>query len=190
VGEVITKAEFARRGGVDSAAVSMWQSRGHLSPPAVLPDGRIDVDLAVVQLRERLDLNRQTVDLDRFLIDEEGGTSSSGNSSALVERLRLQRIEEQDIKLRRMRREELEHAGSLVKTEEAGKAFGRQLQELWADLDRWGADVLIPAVRRDVTAGGNGIEAWRHELRSFRQRQADIAERRASGLPELAEVAE
>ena len=45
-----TKTEFARRLGVTGAAISMWIERGKLTAPALLPDGRIDPDLAEDQL--------------------------------------------------------------------------------------------------------------------------------------------
>jgi hypothetical protein len=48
--EIETKSAFARRVGRSPARISQWQSEGRLVPPAVRPDGRIDVALALAQL--------------------------------------------------------------------------------------------------------------------------------------------
>jgi hypothetical protein len=175
MGEVLTKTEFARRGGVEPAAESMWIARQHLTPPALLDDGRIDVDLAVEQLRDRLDHGRAAVNPDRFLAPDDVDAAGASRFSALNERQKLQRIEENDLRLRRLRREELEQAGSLIDVEAAGKVVGRALSELWTDIDRWGLDNF-------------GAEAWRPAFRAFRQRRSDADERLAVGLPELLKV--
>jgi hypothetical protein len=49
----LTKSEYARRLGVQPAAVSNWVTRGRLSPPAIRPDGRINPVLADRQLGTR-----------------------------------------------------------------------------------------------------------------------------------------
>jgi hypothetical protein len=50
---LLTKSEYARRLGVQPAAVSNWVTRGRLSPRAIRPDGRINPVLADRQLGTR-----------------------------------------------------------------------------------------------------------------------------------------
>ena len=53
--EILSKSAYARQRGRGPSAVSNWIRSGQLSPPALLPDGRINVELADLQLAERLD---------------------------------------------------------------------------------------------------------------------------------------
>jgi hypothetical protein len=181
--EVVTKSEYARRHGVTPGAVTAWLARGHLSAEAVTADGRINVEIADAQLRERLDHARHATDVDHPPAGDDAVTTPA--AAALIERQRLQRIEESDLRLRRLRREELEHAGTLANVDTMGKVIGRRLQELWASLERWGQDQLLAELRRDIAAGGNGIEVWRREVRAFRAARAEADERLAVALPEL-----
>ncbi len=48
---IVTKAALARAIGRSSARVSQFIQEGKLAPPALLPDGRVDLALAVEQLR-------------------------------------------------------------------------------------------------------------------------------------------
>ena len=180
MGEVLTKSEFARRGGVDPAAVSMWINREHLTPPALTEDGKIDVELAVGQLRERLDLARHTVDLDRFLEPEPPPQSAA---AMLIERARQQKVEENDLRLRRLRREELERAGELVRADAAAQAHGRHYGELLSAIEQF-----LPELAVKLGADREGVAIVRREWRAFRERQADAAAQRAAALSPLSEV--
>jgi hypothetical protein len=142
VGDVITKSEFARRAGVEAAAVSAWISRGQLTPPALLEDGRIDVQLAGAQLRERLDPARTTLDFER-LLDPDADPSARGGPAALIERAREQRIEENDLRLRRLKREELERARSLVPADAAAQSHARHFEELLTAVEQWLPDLVL-----------------------------------------------
>ena len=55
---ILTKAKFAERRGVAKSCVSNWIQRGHLTPPALRADGRINVELADQQLGVMVDLVR------------------------------------------------------------------------------------------------------------------------------------
>jgi hypothetical protein len=65
--DVISKAAFARSVGVSTARVSQWLSDGVIGPEALLGKGRharIRADLAKSMLRDRLDPERRTANLD------------------------------------------------------------------------------------------------------------------------------
>lgn len=49
-GVIETRSAFARRVGRSPARITQWANQGTLSPPALLDDGRIDVDAALAQL--------------------------------------------------------------------------------------------------------------------------------------------
>jgi hypothetical protein len=53
---IVSKSKLAARLNVRRAAVSAWIKRGHLTPPALREDGRIDYEVAVAQLADRLDV--------------------------------------------------------------------------------------------------------------------------------------
>ena len=183
MGKVLTKSEFARRGGVDPAAVSMWISRGHITSPALLEDGGIVVELAVAQLRERLDHARHTVDLSRFLVPDEAELPPQSAAAMLIERARQQKIEENDLRLRRLRREELERAGELVRADAAAQAHGRHYEELLSAIEQF-----LPEVAMKLGADREGVALMRREWRAFRERQAQAAEQRAAVLSHLTEA--
>jgi hypothetical protein len=48
--EVLTKAAFARRQHVSASDVSVWIRNAKLTAPALTPDGRVDVALALAQI--------------------------------------------------------------------------------------------------------------------------------------------
>lgn len=50
-GSIVSKAALARAIGRSPARVSQFIQEGKLAPPALLPDGRVDLALAVEQLR-------------------------------------------------------------------------------------------------------------------------------------------
>lgn len=50
-GPIVTKAALARTVGRSSARISQLIAEGKLAPPALLPDGRIDLAIAIEQLR-------------------------------------------------------------------------------------------------------------------------------------------
>jgi hypothetical protein len=179
MGEAITKIAYARRHGVTPSAVSRWIDRHHLTSPALLPDGRIDPEAADAQLRERLDDARHATDMDHSP-DEAAATSAA---AALIERRRVQAIEEADLKLRRLRRDELVGAGTLVRADTVARVQGRLLEELLAEIEQW-----LPELTAKLGAGREGVDIARREWRAFRQRQAEADDRRAAGLPELVET--
>lgn len=56
--EIVTKAEFARRRGVERSAINQWVKRGMLTKAAVNERGRIIVAVAEAELRNRLNTVR------------------------------------------------------------------------------------------------------------------------------------
>jgi hypothetical protein len=184
VSEVVTKSEFARRLDVDPAAVSLWISRQKLTAPALRDDGMLDVDLAVEQLRQRLEHARSSTDLGRAAssaLDDVPGDDAPAPPSAtaaLIERQRQQRVEESDLRLRRLRRAELETAGQLVRSDAITAVHARAVEELLQAIEQWLPDL---AVR--LGAGREGIDIARREWRAFRQHQAEIAAAGAAELP-------
>src|SRR5207248_3731103 len=58
--EILSKSEFAAKLGVNLSAVSNYIARGKLTAPALRPDGTVDLELAMRQLRTGLDLARST----------------------------------------------------------------------------------------------------------------------------------
>ena len=182
MGEVVSKSEFARRVGNEPEAVSMWISRGKLTAPALRDDGLIDVDLAVEQLRGSLEHARSSTDLERAASAgaPEGGQSVTG---ALIEQQRRQRIEESELRLRRLRRDELEAAGKLVDAEAIAAAHTKAIEELLGAVEQWLPDLAVK-----LGAGREGIDVARREWRAFRQRQAGAASERFAGLPALTEA--
>jgi hypothetical protein len=52
-GRLLTKSEYARRCGVKPGAVGNWIARGKLTRPAIRRDGRIDAEVADLQLADR-----------------------------------------------------------------------------------------------------------------------------------------
>ena len=180
MGEVITKSELARRCNVKQAAVTAWLARKKITAPALLADGRIDYDLALGQLRERLDPRRSTTAFDKS--PREDARPPTG-AAALIERAREQRIEENDVRLRRLRREELEQAGTLTQTEAVARAHARHFEELLGAIEQW-----LPELAVKLGADREGVALARREWRLFRERMAQAAEDRAAALPHLATV--
>jgi hypothetical protein len=181
MGETVSKSEYARRCSVTPAAVSLWLARGRLTAPAILADGSIDVELADAQLRERLDhARRQAPDIgaDDDADGEEGGEPRL-SGVALIERQRVLRVAEQEARLRRLRREELEAGGALVRADAVTRSFGRLLAERDEELDRFVLDLA------ERLAGAEGRATAQRDLRALRERQADAAERAAAALPRL-----
>jgi hypothetical protein len=174
VGKIVTKAELARARHVSAAAVSAWLRRGKLTAPALLPDGRIDYDVAIDQLRERLDPARSRTEV------PDGDAPARSNLAVLTERQREQRVEENDLKLRRLKREELERAGALTDTDAVAKAHARHYEELLAAIEQW-----VPELAVKLGADRDGVALARREWRGFRDRQAQAAEARTAGLPSL-----
>jgi hypothetical protein len=182
MGEVVTKTEYARSKGVTPAAVTAWLARGHLTSPALRADGRIDVEMADGQLRERLDHARRATDVDRP--PPADAASPPPAAAALIERQRQQRIEENDLKLRRLRREELERAGHLVDADAMARAHGRSFEELMTAIEQWQLGDLAP----QLGLSREQIEVVRREWRAFRARQAAAALRQAGALAEHVEM--
>jgi hypothetical protein len=185
VSEIVSKSEFARRLDVDPAAVSAWISRKKLTAPALRDDGTIDVELAVEQLRERLEHARSDTDLERAasaLADapEGDGASSASPTAALIERQRAQRVEENDIRLRKLRIEELERAGRLVRLDAITTAYARSLGQFLAATDNWITDLA-----GELGLSAEQLVASRASWRRFRTREADAAAQRVSALPEF-----
>lgn len=56
--EALSRRDYARHVGVTRGALKMWIARGKLTPPALLPNGLIDVEQADAQLRLTLNLSR------------------------------------------------------------------------------------------------------------------------------------
>jgi hypothetical protein len=50
--EIVNKAQFAARAGVDPSTVSTWIRTGKLTAPAITPENRVDVALGLAQIAQ------------------------------------------------------------------------------------------------------------------------------------------
>jgi len=185
MGEVVSKSEFARRLDVTHEAVSRWIAIRKLTEPALTADGKVDVELAVAQLRERLEHARSDTDLERALrvVDDDAAEAAAppvNATAALIERQRAQRVEENDLRLRKLKRDELERAGQLVRVDSVTAAYGRSLGQLLAAADNWISDLA-----GELGLSAEQLAAARASWRRFREREAQGASARLSALPEL-----
>ncbi len=78
-GEVVTKSELARALGFSPAAVSMMISRGRLTAPALRLDGRVNLKLAIEQLKHRADPSATLPGVE----DEDDGAPESESFAAV-----------------------------------------------------------------------------------------------------------
>jgi hypothetical protein len=176
--EIITKGEYARRRGVSDQCVSMWIARRQLTTPALKADGTVDVALADEQLRERLDPARSSTCFGQPDLDDAGPQAAR---SDLLDRERRQRIEEREIRLARLRREELAARGVYVRAADVRRSHNQMLAQLIAAMDQFVIGDL--PTRFGFT---NELRAEiRKEWRAFRERQAEHYASEAAVLPEF-----
>lgn len=175
MGEVISKSELAERCAVEPATVSAWIRRGHLTPPALMADRRIDVEAAVDQLRGRLDPARSCTQFD-------GAVAPSDAAPSLIEQQRRQRIEEGELRLSRMRREEAEALGQYVRADTVKRQWARLIGQAIAAFEIFLLLDLPGQLGLDSQQTADIRTAWR----AFRERQAATIEQSApSPSPDL-----
>jgi hypothetical protein len=171
---IISKADFARLLDVEPAAVSVWIARGKLSTPALTEDGRIAVEEALKQLRERVDPVRSSVDFG----GEDAADSSSGNGTSLIARQRVQRLAEGELRLARLRREELEQRGLYVRAADVRRQWGRLSSQILAAFENF----LLRDLPIELGLDHEQTMRMRVAWRAYRERQAETTGGADDGL--------
>lgn len=180
MGEIVSKSEFARRRGVDPAAVSMWIARGQIWGSALTADGKVDEQVAIEQLRQKLDPARSLTPLDDLGGNGAGDSDVPHVSASLIDQQRSQRIEEAALRLRRLRAEENERAGKYMVTTNVEREWNRLLGQLVDETEAWIADLV-----QELGGGAEELAIARQSWRKFRQRQAENAEAEMNAQPRL-----
>jgi hypothetical protein len=163
--EVKTKSEFAALLGINPAAVSNYIRRRKLTAPALTADGRVNVKLALAQLRITLD--------GRLSSAKRVRKPAAGNGHAppddLADRERQQRIEERDIRLRRLLREERVSRGTYLLASAVEREHGRLIAELVSAIERWIIGDLPALLACDPATRVVIKKAW-HQYREFQSK--------------------
>jgi hypothetical protein len=166
----LSKSAFAARHGIARSAVSKWISRGQLTGDALTRNGRVNVAVAERQLRALLDPARSQTAIN----------GSDDDAAGLIAAQRRQRIEEGEIRLRRLRAEENARRGRYTLTSDAERSLNRSLQQLVAAIENWLPDLIVQ-VGGDAEALAIARKSWR----AFRERESAAAEARAKALAEF-----
>jgi hypothetical protein len=211
---LITQAEFARSIGVSRAAIGNMRVRGQLTAPALVERaGRIfvDADVALVQLRERLDV-KQRVANGRSRLDGNAknkiipsdivsdATRLSGGAKisapdkepepdAIFESIKAARLRQLDLSNEASALAARLKGGGLVPSDRMRAECGRVAASVVAIFDG-----LLPGVADEVAAASGmafreALHLLRAAFRAARGRISSSEEKAARALPELVPVA-
>jgi transposase len=167
----LSKKEFAERVGVSAATVRQWVGRAKLSGAAVTASGRIRVDEAERQLRERLDPMRGR--------PRDATAQQHGGDEPAAARLIEARASAAEIAVERARRR-LEHErGVYALAADVEQQRGRGISQLIEATENW----LLYDVPALLGIDDAGRAVLRESWRKFRERESQAAAQRASLLP-------
>lgn len=188
---ILTKSEYARLHGVKSHTVSMWIARGHLTPPALREDGMIDVELADMQLRERLHALKST--------GKGSGPQSLFNGTPVAAataatdtppvateaqppgELNTLRIRRERVLVEDAERKVALARGELMPVTEAEAVWMRELTDLLIGIEQW-----LPDLVTKLGGGRSQVDLARAEWRAFRERRAAAAKAAREGFAHAA----
>jgi len=144
-GKFLKQSDFARHMKVSRNTVSKWLKTGKITAPAVTYDNgraRIDPDLAIAQLRHRLDRDHA----------RNGHRADVGAPTPLEIALKAARLEALELQNRRAAAEEAARAGKFVLSSAADAAMDRLRDEM---LSFWDTALTEMA---DSQAGAYGLQ--------------------------------
>ena len=176
--EILSKSAYARLRGRGPSAVSNWIRSGQLSPPALLPDGRINVELADLQLAERLDPVRSAAQ--RSPVGSNTG-SSDPVKEAQAEYLRARALSAA-IRAERERRELNAERGRYMLTDQVRSEWGRGIMEHLQSVEQ-----SLPDLAAQLGHGREGLLILRQWWRRQCQYTADRNKLQGDNFPDYRE---
>ena len=213
---LVTKAEFARHLGVVRSGVTNFIRRGQLTSPALVVVGArvlVDVDLALAQLRQVLDVKQRIANgraqLETRVAEEpefsataaRGGTIAAGvgksprsakepSPDPIFESIKRGRARQLELANTKAELEAARFAGKIVDADAARQELGRVAGRMIA-----GVEGALPELANAVAAVStlpprDALLALRAAWRGVRARLAGEAEARGLTLPEMAEAAQ
>jgi hypothetical protein len=165
---VLSKTAYARHRGVETSAVSKWIARGKLFGGALTADGQIAVEEADRQLAATIDPGRGAPG--RPSIEVDGGGPSQKAGDAVPASLARVRLRTETLKLEELERKAALEQAELMRTDEAARVWGAELDDLLAAVE-----LFVLKLPVELGLGQEGVVIAQREWREFRRRRADQA---------------
>jgi hypothetical protein len=182
---IVSKKEFAERHGVKPETVRSWIMRGHLRPPALRPNGAINIEAADKMLANTLDRVRQAgsqsrrVQIDNVTSPTAPVVDFSDAASLLKSRAVMARITA-------LERQHAFYAsrGRYTLTEDAQREWRAVLAALITNIEGWFA-TLVEELGGDQGARHRNLIVIRKSWRRLRAREVERHRTEAADLPEF-----
>ena len=197
----VSKSAFAAIIRRSPGRITQLISESKLTPPAVTPDGKINVGLALAQLKNVLDLSQQLglVNQPPLLDDVDDIQDAAAEletppagvpKSTAIARYAESKAAEKELDVEAKRRRMAAESGRWVDKAEADRQQARVMSAIFTDAEAW-----VQTCGQDL-ADATGIDpriatlTVRKSWHAFRARQAQKLREQAAMLPELAPEAD
>lgn len=192
MGRLVTKSELAREMNVSAARVSQYLAEGKLHGAAIVGEGtraKIDADLAREQLRatldlsQRLGLNGMTTRLDAPAAQPAATDPVPGPSklpqpgySSVEERIKAERLAQEEIRTRRAKAEEQAEIGRYVLADSARSEAGQIAARMMTFFESAMPEISGAFAARFAISSRDALHLLRSEFTRIRKDKArDIA---------------
>jgi hypothetical protein len=180
--EIATKKRFAEIAGVSCARVSQWLGTKQISGAAIIGEGRharINVQMALAQLRMRLDVDQRIANGKAKLDPPKGshGTkvaeATSDAAPTVDERLKAQRLEQLELANERAREDAAARAGVYTRADDVRQEMGRLVGKLVTLVDSALVEFSTAIAERSDMSSRDALHLLRSTWRTIRERAAD-----------------
>ena len=191
---LVKKSTFAELRGVTPGRVTQWITKGKISGPAIVGDGRsamIDVDIATAQLRERLDVNARfglkglSTNLDRTLDQLRLPLGDSVEAQIKAEKLR-----QAQLLTSRLEEEDRQRRGLYVEAKAVRSEMASLASDLLVSFERSLTDLSAVLAVQFRVPPRDALHVLRKEFRPVRERLAAAYAAKAAAEPRTVETVE